>query len=515
MSAAEAAEPDVLIIGAGFAGLAMAYALLARGIGGFRIVDRAEGPGGVWRANAYPRAACDVPSHLYSFSFRPNPDWTRKYSPRAEILAYLEACAAEPEIAARLSVHRSVAALAFDPEAGRWRVRFADGSQMRPRVVVSAVGQLAEPALPELDDAESFTGPKIHTALWPEGLDLAGRRVAVIGNAASAVQLVPELARVCAEVSVIQRTPNWVMAKPDRAFTRLERTLFRRLPFWLTLYRRASFLLHESRFPALIAGSLPALYTRWSLTRRLAREIPDPGLRASLTPDYPPGCKRVLLSNDYLASLRRPNVRLVASRAVALAPGAVVTATGERVAADAVVFATGFHATDFLASLEVRGLDGRTLADVWGGAPQAYRGVAQAGFPNLFMLYGPNTNLGHNSIVFMLERQAAYAAQRIARLLDDDLTALDVRPEAQKAFNAALQARLARTVWAADCPSWYKTADGRITNNWSGLATAFAMTLARDDRDAWIAQRRGSSQALARSSAESDSCNTGEKSWKS
>lgn len=478
-------EACVVVVGAGFAGLAMGHSLKTAGVRDFVILDRADGVGGVWRANTYPGAACDVPSHLYSFSFFLNPDWSRKFSPQAEILAYLERAADELGLRPHLRFNRTVTAMRFDAEAGRWTLTFADGATMTARAVVSAVGQLAEPNWPEIKDHERFEGPMVHTAAWDPDVDFAGKRVSVIGNAASAVQMIPQIARTARSVTVFQRTPNWVIEKPDRAFTAAEKWLFRKAPWWNRVYRRMSYVIHEARFPAFLANSIASGHTRRQLTRQLKKRVPDPGLREMLTPDYAPGCKRILLSNDYLETLQRETVRLISRRAARLEPDAILTPDGQRVPADAIIFATGFKAVDFLASLEVIGLEGRSLKDHWAGTPRAYRGVAVSGFPNLFMLYGPNTNLGHNSIIFMLERQAEYVARRIAGLISGRVKVMDVTPEAEAEFNRTLQKKLAKTVWAGDCASWYKTGDGVVTNNWSGLATSFAMTLRKDDEANW------------------------------
>ncbi len=478
---------DAVIIGAGFAGLAMGRQLKQAGIEHFAILDRADGVGGVWRANTYPGAACDVPSHLYSYSFFLNPDWSRKYAPQGEILAYLEQAADAFGLRGHLHFKQTVTALQFNPEEGLWDITLASGRIIKARVVVSAVGQLAEPAWPDIKDSHAFEGPMIHSAEWKAEVDVTGKRVAVIGNAASAVQILPEMADKARQLTIFQRTPNWVIDKPDRRFTAVERWLFRKLPWWRRFYRRMSFLIHESRYSAFVNNSLASKFTQWRLRRRLKAQVTDPALRDRLTPDYPPGCKRILLSNDYFQIVQKPHVRLVVQRAARLDRDGVHTADGERIGADVIVFATGFKATDFLAAIDVIGAEGRSLKAVWGDSPKAYRGVAVSGFPNLFMLYGPNTNLGHNSIIFMLERQAEYVRSRIERIFAEDLTALEVTEAAQADFNANLQNKLARTVWAADCPSWYKTADGVITNNWHGHALAFAQTLGKADEEAWAA----------------------------
>ena len=479
---------DVLVIGAGFAGLAMGRQLKKAGVERFAIIDRADGVGGVWRANRYPGAACDVPSHLYSYSFFLNPDWSRKFSPQAEILAYQEHAAKAFGLVQHFIFGRAVAAQHFNAASGFWTVELADGETLTARAVVSAVGQLSEPFAPAIEGLSGFNGPVVHTADWNEGLDVAGKRVVVIGNAASAVQLLPSVARRADHLTVFQRTPNWVIPKPDRAFNAFEKWAFRHVPGWHRLYRTVSYLIHEARYPAFVSNSMAGAYTHWRLKTLIEKGVSDAGLRAKLMPDYAPGCKRILLSNDYFQTLQRPDVSLITDRVARIETDAVLTTSGVCVPADILILATGFKTTDFLPTLTVVNGDGQSLHEVWGASPRAYRGVAVSGFPNLFMLYGPNTNLGHNSIIFMLERQTEYVRRQIERLLGEDLKALSVSPEAEDAFNTQLQTRLQRTVWAEDCPSWYKTPDGVITNNWSGLATAFAMTLRGGDRDNWIAE---------------------------
>ncbi|TGY90421.1 NAD(P)/FAD-dependent oxidoreductase [Marinicauda algicola] len=483
------ASCDVLVVGAGMSGLAMGHHLKRRGIADFLILEKSGGVGGVWRDNRYPGSGCDVPSHLYSFSFAPKPDWSRKYAPRDEILEYFEDVAGREGLYPHCRFGVAVKALAFDRGEGRWTVALEDGRTLKARAVVSAVGQLSEPFVPEIEGLDGFGGLVMHTARWDRSVDLSGKRVAVIGNAASAIQLLPIVAEEAAQLTVFQRTPNWVIGKPDRRFTALEKWLFRNLPGYRRLYRLGSFLIHESRYTAFRANSLAGRFTRWDLMRQLKRQVPDAALRAKLTPRYAPGCKRILLSNDYFQTLQRETVSLVTDGVARVEADAILTGAGERVPADAIVLATGFRTTEFLSTLDVTGPDGRTLQDTWAGSPSAYRGVAVAGFPNLFMLYGPNTNLGHNSIIFMSERQAEYVANKIGRILKEDIKALSVKPEAQARFDARVQESLAGTVWAGNCPSWYKTSDGRITNNWSGLASAFAFALARPDQADWLAER--------------------------
>jgi cation diffusion facilitator CzcD-associated flavoprotein CzcO len=478
---------DTLLIGAGMSGIAMGYHLKQRGLEDFIIAEKSDGFGGVWRDNRYPGAGCDVPSHLYSFSFALKSDWSRKYALRDEILDYFETCAERFGLGSHLRAGIAVRSLTFDEREGRWQARFADGRQTSARVVISAVGQLSEPFTPEIDGLSDFAGPVLHTARWDRSVKLGGQCVALIGNAASAIQLLPEVSERARELTVFQRTPNWVISKPDRAFTSVEKWAFAHIPGWQRLYRWGSFLIHELRYPALVRGSLASRFTRWTGRRKINKGIKDPDLRAKLMPDYSPGCKRILLSNDYFEVMQRENVRLVTDGIARILPGGVETASGEIVPADTLIMATGFVTTEFLPTLEVTGADGRCLRDVWGASPRAYKGVAVAGFPNLFMLYGPNTNLGHNSIIFMVERQAEYVADKVSLIIDGGLKSLSVRPDAESRYNAELQTRLSKTVWAGDCPSWYKTADGVITQNWEGLAYRFARTLKRNDDGDWEA----------------------------
>ncbi len=478
---------DTLVIGAGMSGIAMGHHLKKRGLDDFLIAEKSDGFGGVWRDNRYPGAGCDVPSHLYSFSFALKADWSRKYALQAEILDYFEACAERFGLGLHLRPSLIVRSLTFDAGEGRWRVRFTDGSETRARVVISAVGQLSEPFMPEIAGLSDFAGPVMHTARWDNSVKLDGQRVALIGNAASAIQLLPEVSERARELTVFQRTPNWIISKPDRAFTKFEKWAFAHIPGWQRLYRLGSFLIHELRYSAFVRGSLASRFTRWTAKRKIAKGVKDPDLRAKLTPDYAPGCKRILLSNDYFEVMQRENVRLVTDGISRILPDGVETTNGEIIPADTLIMATGFVTTEVLPTLEVTGAGGRSLREAWGASPRAYKGVAVAGFPNLFMLYGPNTNLGHNSIIFMVERQAEYIADKVSLILDGGLKSLSVRPEAESRYNAALQTRLSRTVWAGDCPSWYKTADGIITQNWEGLATGFAHTLGRRDDADWEA----------------------------
>lgn len=470
----DAARVKVAIIGAGFGGLCMAIQLDQAGIGPVAIIEKHAQLGGTWRDNTYPGAGCDVPSHLYSFSFAPNPDWSRTYARQSEILAYMEAVADRFDIRRLIRFNTEVAEARFDDDRGLWRIEIVGGGRIDAEVVISATGQLDHPAIPDLPGQESFAGPRFHSARWPDGLDLAGKRIGVIGNGSSAVQFVPEIAADAARLVLFQRTPAWVSPKPDRAYTEAEIDRFRRSPLAMRLHRAKIFLGLEKNF--LVFGR--ARFAREQFQKQalaiMRRHIADPELRRRLTPDYPAGCKRIVLSNDWYPTLARPNVEVVTRRVAALRPGGVETVDGARHDLDVLIYATGFRATEFLQPMKIIGRDGLDLNDAWSEGAEAHRGVAVAGFPNFFMLFGPNTSLGHNSIIFMHEVQATYITRCLKQLFQGRRgQVMEVKAQAMAAYNRGLRAALDRTVWAGSCNSWYKTADGRVTAQWSSFASRY------------------------------------------
>ncbi|GAB1821821.1 flavin-containing monooxygenase [Herbidospora sp. RD11066] len=446
----------VAIIGAGFGGLCMAVKLAAKGIP-FVVFEKGGGVGGTWRVNTYPGAGCDIPSHLYSYSFEPYCDWSRRYPEQPEILAYLEMIAAKHDIRPRFGTE--VTELAHDSTG--WLVVTSQGVE-RFDVVVTAVGQLDRPSIPDLPGAETFAGDAFHSARWGTR-DLSGKRVAVIGTGSSAAQLVPPVAETALQVDVYQRTPNWVLPKADGEFSPLARAVFRRVPGVHRAYREWLFAYLEATvFPAFVGGWSAGLIRRMALAH-LHRVIRDPGLRRKLTPGYAPGCRRIVLDSLFYPALNRPDVELITDPITRIVPEGVETPSGVR-RADAIVYATGFHSTEFLLPMTVTGTGGRDLHDQWRAGAEAYLGLAAPGFPNLFFLYGPNTNLGHNSIVHMLEAQVGYVMGCL------DLIAargqMEVTEGALNTYTTALNRALAATVWNGGCRSWYKTETGRITNNW-------------------------------------------------
>ncbi len=463
----------VLIIGSGFAGLGLAMQLRKAGQDDFLLLEKAGEVGGTWRDNDYPGAACDVPSHLYSFSFEAKHDWSRKYPPQAEIHAYILQCVDKYRLRPQIRLNAEVQGAEFDAARGLWRVELVGGECLETQALVSACGQLNRPAYPQLPGLERFRGEAFHSARWRHDLDLTGKRVAVIGTGASAIQFVPQIQPKVARLSLFQRSAAYVLAKPDRAYRAWEIALMRRVPLLQRGDRLLKYLHHEVR--ALAFVSLPWLMRsmRGRFTRHLARQMPDAGKRAQLQPDYPMGCKRILISNDYYPALAQANVEIVDSPIRAVREHALVSADGREHPCDVLIYGTGFTASDFLAPMRIRGLNGLELNQAWKDGAEAYKGISVSGFPNLFLLYGPNTNLGHNSILYMLESQYPYVLGCLQALREQGLRYLDLRPEVQRRYNQRLQHLTRRTIWAQGCSSWYQNASGKHTNNWPGYTFTY------------------------------------------
>lgn len=464
----DADAPRVAIIGTGFGGLGMAIRLQQMGVDDVTLFEKASSLGGTWRDNTYPGAACDVPSHLYSLSFAPNPDWTRRFPTQAEILAHLERTADEFDVRRRIRFDTEVTAAAFDDATGTWTLTLGDGSTFTADVVVAATGQLNRPYVPAIEGLDTFAGATFHSARWRHDLDLTGRDVAVIGIGASAIQFVPAIAEEVGHMTLFQRSVNYVGPKPDAPISERTRGLLRRFTALRLAYRASIWARFESRFLIFKQGSRLGTVGRKRFTDGLAPLVSDDLPAEAVIPDYPLGCRRILIANDWYPTLLRPEVDVVGDPVERVEPDAVV-AGGQRYPADTIIFGTGFRSTDFLAPIAVTGAGGKALGDVWADGAEAHLGITVSGFPNLFLLYGPNTNLGHNSIIFMIERQIGWILQAVRTLATEQRRWVDVRPEVQAASNARLDAELARTVWAGDCHSWYKDAKGRITNNWSSF----------------------------------------------
>jgi len=449
-----------VVVGAGFSGIAAGVALKRAGITDFLILEKADRVGGTWRENTYPGAACDVPSHLYSFSFEPNPRWSRAYGEQREILAYLEHCADKYGLRPHLKFGQAVREARFDRD--RWYVTTADGQQLEARALLLGNGALHLPSLPDIAGLASFEGTTFHSARWNHDYDLRGKRVAVIGTGASAIQFVPKIAPQVKELHVFQRTAAWVVPKRDREMTARERWAFEHVPgaHWLRrtgLYWR----LESSVIGFAYAPKVLALAEKL-VVRHIGTQVRDPVLRGKLTPTYRLGCKRVLVSNDWYPAMQRDNVELVTDGIAEITPRGVRTVDGREREVDALILGTGFKVSEYLSSIRVVGAGGIELNDEWRRGLRNYLGITVSGFPNLFLLMGPNTGLGHNSMIFMIEAQARYAALALAAMRDERVAAIDVRPDVESAFRTELARKMKNTVWMTGCQSWYQTPDGEV-----------------------------------------------------
>ncbi|MGZ5198349.1 MAG: flavin-containing monooxygenase [Telluria sp.] len=479
-----------IIVGAGFGGIGMAISLKRAGIDNFVLLEKSHDVGGVWRDNSYPGAACDVPSHLYSFSFEPNPNWTRVFSTQPEIHAYLRHCADKYGLQPHLRFGVQVERAEYDEEASLWRVTLADGSKLSSSLFISATGQLSRPLMPRIEGMDTFRGKAFHSARWDHSFPLQGKRVAVIGTGASAIQFVPAIADRVAQLTVFQRSPAYLLPRPDRAYSRWEHAMFARFPWTTKLYRLGIYLKYETRAIAFTRlRGLMKVAVGLPFKMLLARQVRDPALRARLVPAYPIGCKRILMSSDYLPAVARQNVNLVTDAIRRITPDGVETADGLVHAADAIIYGTGFAASEFLSPMRVTGRDGINLNDAWRDGAEAYLGVTVPGFPNFFMIYGPNTNLGHNSIVYMLESQIAHVMRCVAAMKEQGAAAIEVDPDRHQRFNARVQRRLAHTVWNG-CTSWYVDERGRNSVNWPGFTLSYGWLCRRSGLHAYGFQRQ-------------------------
>lgn len=464
---------QVLIIGSGFAGLGMAIKLREAGIEDFQILERGSDVGGTWRDNHYPGCACDVQSHLYSFSFEPNPDWTRMFARQPEIRAYLEKCADKYDLRRHIVFGANVQTARYDDASASWTVTTADGRSFKAQVLVSGMGGLSNPAMPNVKGLEKFKGKAFHSAHWDHSYDLAGKKVAVIGTGASAIQFVPQIQKVAGRVDLYQRTAPWIMPKPDRAIGHVERSLYRKFPALQSAYRTAIYWLMESRVLGFAVNPKLMTLVQGIARSHIRKQIADPALRAKVTPDYTIGCKRILISNDYYPALAQDNVEVITDGIREVRANSIVDANGVERKVDAIIYGTGFKAQDPMPRGTVFGKGGVDLLDAWKDGPEAYLGLSVAGFPNFFMLVGPNTGLGHNSMVFMIESQVAYVMDALKTMKARQLRAVDVKPDAQVSFNKGIQGKLTKTVWTSGCKSWYVDANGKNTTLWPGFTFVY------------------------------------------
>lgn len=464
----------------------MAYYLKQTSIESFTIFEKAADLGGVWRDNTYPGAACDVPSHLYSFSFDPHYAWSSAFGPQREILDYQQRLADKYGLRRHIRFNREVTRADFDERRGIWTLRFADGQTFEAQILISSVGQLHRPAFPKIKGIETFRGRAFHSARWEHDYDFSGKTVASLGTGPSAIQYVPEIARQVKQLYVFQRSPAWCVHKIDRQYTRPERWLLTHWPWTHSLDRIRIFWYVEFVASVIQKNSIINWLTRGFVRVvhefLLRRNVKDPELRRKLTPNFPIGCKRLLFSNDWFRTLAQPNVELVTDAPAEITADSIVSADGKVRKVDAIVYGTGFTATQFLAPMEIRGLGGQSLRERWQDGAQGYFGVAVAGFPNFFTIYGPNTNLGIGTIIFMLERQQRYIVKCIEALRERGLRYLDVKAETQREFNDELQRRSQQLVYGGGCNSWYLT-NGRNTNNWVGYMTEYGWRLRKPKLD--------------------------------
>ncbi|TGL34745.1 NAD(P)/FAD-dependent oxidoreductase [Leptospira koniambonensis] len=458
---------SIAIVGTGFGGLCAAIQLKKNGFHNFVIYEKSNSVGGTWRENTYPGAACDVPSHLYSFSFEPNSNWPRKYSAQPEILSYLKHCAEKYGILSHIRFGIEIKSADWDDSSRIWKIKTSENETLEHNVFISAVGQLNRPALPSIKGLESFKGRIFHSANWDPAYNFSGKKVAAIGTGASAIQFIPQIVNQGAEVTVFQRTAPWVVPKPDRKYFSFEKFLFKYLPGLRLLHRFQIYIWNEIRMIAFQKNNHANKIVKWMSLSHMKKFVKDPELRKILTPDYPAGCKRILLSNDYYEALAKPNTKVLSESIKEATPEGIVTKDGLQ-KFDAIVFGTGFKATEFLSPMKVKGTKNQDLNEVWKNGAEAYLGVTVAGFPNFYILYGPNTNLAHNSIVYMIESQVRYLISALSEMNKKGIQALIPKTRSMQNYNTSLNKKFDKFVWDTGCTNWYINASGKNTNNWPG-----------------------------------------------
>ncbi len=470
---------EVAVVGTGFGGIGMAVRLLEAGYRDIAVFEKADKVGGTWRENTYPGCACDVPSHLYSFSFAPNPDWSRMFSGWREIRDYIEDVARRFGVMERIRFGHELTAARFDEATSLWHLTFGNGETVKARYVVAGLGPLHEPVVPDLPGLKEFKGPAFHSAQWRHDVDLTGKRIAVIGTGASAIQFVPQIAPGAGQVDLYQRTPPWVMPKPDREITAFEKWMFRTLPFTQRLWRYWQYWTYEMRGIGFVRRPSFMERARRMGEEHIAEHIANPELRAKLTPDYLPGCKRILIANDYYPALARDNVSLVTEGIDRITAEGIIGKDGVLRPADVIIFGTGFEAAEPFHKGLFAGVGGRDIKDVWAekGGAEAYKGVTVAGFPNLFLLAGPNTGLGNNSIVFILEAQIGYILDCLAEAKARRAGRIEVTDTRQADYNREIQEMMKRTIWMTGCNSWYLNANGKNTTIWPGFSLQYHLRM--------------------------------------
>ena len=462
-----------LIIGAGFGGLGLGIKLTQQGEGNIQIWEKASDLGGCWRDNTYPGAACDVPSHLYSYSFAPKHDWSHRFAPQAEIHAYQESCATQFGIKDKIQFNKEVRSAEFNEAQQKWIITDQQGQQIQAQFLISATGQLNRPAYPSIKGIETFKGSIFHSAQWQHNIDLKNKTIAVIGTGASAIQFVPEVAEQAKHVNLYQRSAPYVIPKPDRKYSKLEQFLFKTIPGLLKLSRLKTYLVFESRFVAFTSMQWAMGLMKWQWRRFMHKNISDPKKRQQLTPDYEMGCKRILISNNFYSSLNQEHVSILDQGIDSINATGITDKNGQHIQTDVIILGTGFTATEFLSPMTITGLNGITLNQAWQDGAEAYLGITVHQFPNLFILYGPNTNLGHNSIIYMLESQIHYILQATRTTINHKHQSIHVKKDVQNQFNARIQQQAKNSVWNSGCTSWYTTKNGKNTANWTSFTFSY------------------------------------------
>ncbi len=464
---------EQLIIGAGFAGIGMAIKLKESGYHNFIIVERDRHLGGTWFVNNYPGAACDVQSHLYSYSFDQNPNWSRTFGSQREILQYIERCAEKYKITPHFRFSTNVTGAEFDSEKGIWNVTTSTGNYTC-KYLIACSGGLSQPSLPTFPGIENFKGEKFHSAQWNHQVNLRGKTVAVIGTGASAIQIVPAIATEVKQLHLYQRTPPWILPKPDRPMRNWERKLFRNIPATMHFYRELLYWRNELFATGFVKNPAMMKLAKWAALRHIKSKIIEEVLRGKVTPTYTVGCKRVLLSNNYYPALNRKNVDVITEGIDQITETGVQTKDGNLRAADVIIFATGFYAADGVVVYDIKGRNGIDLNEAWKNGAEAYLGTSISGFPNLFLIVGPNTGLGHSSMIIMIEAQIHYIMEALKDEQTKTATYIDVKKEVQKVYNDELQEQLKHTVWqTGGCQSWYQDKNGKNVTLWPGYTFTF------------------------------------------
>lgn len=489
---------DVAIIGSGFSGLGMGVALKKAGIDNFTIFEKADSAGGTWRDNTYPGCACDVPSALYSYSFSPNSEWSRSFAEQAEINGYLGEVANDHRLEPHFAFGHELKTAHYNAEQQCWAIQFANGNRVHSRILISAIGALHIPNMPNFDGLDSFTGTTFHSARWNHDYDLTGKRVAVIGTGASAIQFVPAITQQVKGLTLFQRSPAWVLPKPDRGIGKREKALYRRIPALMAARRAATYGQLETRAIAFnYATGLLKLVERQACNY-IDRTIDDPVKARALIPDYSMGCKRILMSNDYYQSLNRDHVTIENSGVQRIEGNTIIDGNGKRHEVDAIILGTGFKTLDAITEVDIRNEQGLSLEDAWKGGAQSHLGCMISGFANFFMLLGPNTGLGHNSQVYMIESQVRYVSDALKKMRDRDIGSVSVKPAVQQKYVQSIQSRLKHTVWSSGCKSWYLDEAGNNWTLWPGFTFVYRYLTRRFNlsEHECIARRQTSLNAL-------------------